>query len=203
MSELLQASLQFPTVVFSVALGIVLVYWMFVVVGALDHDAFGGDHDAGHDGGHDVDADGGIWAGLGLAAVPITISVSFIVLVAWITSLLVMHYVVGPAPAAWLRAALFPAFVLGALPVSALLVRPLAPVFRFREGKSNAEYVGHACTVTTGHVDDRFGQATIEDGGTVLVVQVRCDQPGKLVRGDKALVVDFDLERQAYLVEKE
>jgi hypothetical protein len=74
-------------------------------------------------------------------------------------------------------------------------------VFAVREAKSNADYIGHSCTISTGSVDDNFGQATVEDGGTVLVIQVRCEQRGKLARGDKALIIDFDPARQAYVVE--
>jgi hypothetical protein len=104
--NLVDVSLQFPTIVFTIALGIALVYWAFVLIGALDidllggghdvdlggggHDLGGGGHDAGHDGGgHDGDADGGgMWHALGLGHVPLTISVSFVVLVAWCASLL-------------------------------------------------------------------------------------------------------------------
>jgi hypothetical protein len=82
-----------------------------------------------------------------------------------------------------------------------VLVRPLAPVFKIREGKSNREYVGHTCTITTANVDDKFGHASVEDGGTTLDIPVRCDAPGKLSRGDKALIIEFDEDRQAYLVE--
>jgi hypothetical protein len=87
------------------------------------------------------------------------------------------------------------------LPVAGLLVRPLGGVFEVREGKSNRDYVGHTCTITTGSVDDGFGQATVEDGGTVLVIPVRCDRSGVLARHDKALIIDFDTARQVYLVE--
>jgi hypothetical protein len=82
-----------------------------------------------------------------------------------------------------------------------VVVRPLAPIFKLKEAKSNQDYVGHTCTVTTGSVDGGFGQATIEDGGTVLVIQVRCDRRGQFARGDKALVIDFERARQAYLIE--
>ncbi|HWU88385.1 MAG TPA: hypothetical protein VN253_13960 [Kofleriaceae bacterium] len=229
MNELVQASLQFPTVVFTIALGIALVYWLFVLLGALDIDLLGhgdvdvagaakgigdaitggakGGAEAVHGGHADVDADGdlgggGIWSGLGLGAVPVTISVSIILLVCWSGSLLVMHYLIeGSSIAGWLAALLLVVVLIAALPIAALLVRPLAPVFAVREGKSNRDYVGHTCTITTGRVDDGFGQATIEDGGTVLVIAVRCDQPGKLGRGDKALIIEFDPGRQAYVVE--
>lgn len=229
MNELVEASLQFPTVVFTIALGIALVYWVFVLLGALEIDLLGGaDHAAGAGkglgdafgagkglgdalgaakGGAEglkgvkVDADGGWWSGLGLGAVPVTISVSLILLIAWCGSLLAMHHVAPVVGAGWFGPVLMPVVLLAALFLAALAVRPLAPVFAFKEGKSNTDYVGHACTITTGTVDEQFGQATIEDGGTVLVIPVRCDRPGALRRGARALVIDFDPARQAYLVE--
>lgn len=52
MDEFLAASLSFPTVVFTVLLGIAAVYWLLVIAGALGLDMLdadgGGDH-AGHD----------------------------------------------------------------------------------------------------------------------------------------------------------
>ena len=228
MNELISASLQFPTVVFTIVLGIVLMYWVFVLLGALDVDLFGGDvdvdvsgaakgigdvltggakggaeafHADAHAGG-DADADvdgGGLWHGLGLGDVPVTISVSLIATLSWVGSLLVMHYIAGTA--GWQRAIVLVVAIAVALPIAALLVRPLAPVFAVKEAKSNADYIGHGCTITTGSVDDNFGQATVEDGGTVLVIQVRCELKGKLARGDKALIIEFDQGRQAYVVE--
>jgi hypothetical protein len=203
-NELFEASLRFPTVVFTIGLGIVLVYWLFVLLGALDIDLLGGGdhvdvggHDVGGHDGHDIDADG-VFAKLGLGVVPITITISFIMLVGWCGSLLVMYYGDGMA---WLKYALLPVMLLASMLVTSVLVRPLAPVFKIREGKSNREYVGHTCTITTANVDDKFGHASVEDGGTTLDIPVRCDAPGKLSRGDKALIIEFDEDRQAYLVE--
>lgn len=231
MNELLVASLQFPTVVFTIALGIVIVYWLFVLIGALDIDLFGGDvdvdvsgaakgigdvltggakggaealhagGDAGGELGGDADGDldgGGLWHVLGLGDVPVTISASLIIVLAWVGSLLAMHHLgIG----GWWTVLVLVIAVVLALPIAALLIRPIAPVFAVREGKSNADYIGHVCTITTGRVDNGFGQATIEDGGTVLDIAVRCELPGKLARGDKALIIEFDRERQAYIVE--
>jgi hypothetical protein len=234
--NLFEASLRFPTVVFSLGLCVVLVYWLFVLLGALDIDLLGGDADVDMDVDADADLDvakgggaavagakgaagalkgatpdgdhgghgghGGIWSGLGLARVPITISVSAIFLVCWLLSLAAMHYapdVVGTA--SWVAPTILPVTLLVGLPLAGLVVRPLGGVFALREGKSNRDYVGYTCTVTTGHVDDSFGQATVEDGGTVLVIPVRCDRAGALARNDRALIIDFDTERQAYLVE--
>jgi hypothetical protein len=108
---LIEAAQQFPTVVFTIGLGVCLIYWLFVLLGALDMDLFGhadvdgGGADVGHDvGGHDVDAGHGhdldadhghsssLWSGLGLSKVPITISISAIMLVCFFLSILGMHY---------------------------------------------------------------------------------------------------------------
>ena len=211
----MQASLEFPTIVFTVALGIVLVYWLFVLIGALDIDLLGGGHDVdiggGHDvGGHDVghdahdggDADGdagGVWHALGLGSVPLTISVSMIALVAWCASLLSMRYIATGADLwKWI---VVPAALIVALPLAALLVRPLAPVFEIKEGKTHADYVGSVCTITSNTVDESFGYADIVDGGSIVQIAVRCDADKKLARGDKALVIEHDADKRVFVVE--
>jgi hypothetical protein len=206
-SELFEASLRFPVVVFTIGLGIVLIYWLFVLLGALDIDLLGGgDHDVGDLGGghdigdghgHDVDADG-VFAKLGLGVVPITITVSLIMLTRWVGSLLLMHHL-GHVPA--IKWVTLPAMLVGGMLVTSVLVRPIAPVFKLREGKTNREYVGHTCTITTATVDEKFGHANVEDGGVTMDIAVRCDGTAKLARNDKALIIEFDEERQAYLVE--
>ncbi len=212
MTELVQASLRFPSVVFTIALGIALVYWLFVLIGALDLDLLGGGHGdidvgGGHDiggGGHDVDGDAdldgaGVWASLGLGVVPLTISLSVIIIVAWCASLLSMAYIV-PDSATWLRYLLFPAVLLVAFPIAGLLVRPLAPIFKIKEGKFNADYVGSQCTVTTATVDNAFGFANIEDGHSLVQISVRCDKTG-LRTGDMALIIEFDPAKRTFIVE--
>jgi hypothetical protein len=218
---LIEAAQEFPTVVFTIGLGICLIYWLFVLLGALDIDLFGdasgagkaigdvagagkavGDVGGADAHGNDLDVDGGLWSGLGLSRVPITISISAIFLVCFCISLLGMHYVPGLlGNASWVGPVMLPVTLVLGIPLAGLLVRPLGGVFTLREGKSNRDYVGHTCTITTGRVDEGFGQATIEDGGDVLVIPVRCDKPGALERNDKALIIDFDTDRHAYVVE--
>jgi hypothetical protein len=252
MTGLLEACMRLPTVLFTVGLGIVLLYWLFVLIGALDIDLFGGDAEgaakglgemlagakgagdalAGMDGAGDAlggmdgagdavggadgagdaagggdgagegakvetghhGAEGGFWHSLGLATVPITISLSVVVIVGWAISILGMYYggmVFG-------ENSIILALVVG---FTTLVVRPLNPIFRLRAGKTNRDYVGSYCTITTGEVNRSFGQATVEDGGTVLVIAVRCDKPEALKRNDRALIIDFDPARHAYVVE--
>lgn len=91
------------------------------------------------------------------------------------------------------------------LPVSLVLssftVRPFAPLFVTHEGPRRRDLVGRTCEVTTGRVDHRFGQAICMVAGADAVIQVRCDHANGLKRGAEALIVNFDAERDAFMVE--
>src|SRR5213594_973911 len=68
---MIESATQFPTVIFTIGLAVCLVYWLFVLLGALDIDLFHADadiggghadlggHDIGDAGGHDVGDGGG------------------------------------------------------------------------------------------------------------------------------------------------
>jgi hypothetical protein len=221
MTELLHAAAAFPTVLYTVMLGVALIYWVFVIVGALDLDLLGGDADVdlgggdGIDGGGDgFDVDGsegghgisGALSGLGLTKVPLTVALTVVLLGAWVTCLLSMRYlgiVLGDPILTWvIGPAVFVGSLIPATLAAAVIVRPLAPVFDVKQAKTRSDYIGTTCEITTGRVDGDFGQANVEDGGTVLVIPVRCDKPdAKLGRGTRALIIDYDDERHAYVVE--
>lgn len=250
MAAFLDAALAYPTVFFSGALILVLLYWAMVIVGIFDIDVLDFDLDfleslegagealdgaldgagealdgaldgaaEGLDGaaeGADGAAEGAAEAGstsvlatliaaLRLRSVPLTISLSFITLFGWVTSFVAMD-LLAPHLAQSLPMALLAlgfgllSLVVGVL-VTSVIVRPLGPVFESQQGSRRADFVGTACEITTSRVDARFGQAELDDGGAGLVVQVRCDAGNTLRKGDKALVVSFDDDREAYVVE--
>lgn len=74
MSEFLTAALGFPAVLFGVALIVVIAFWLLVLAGAAEHDAFNSQ----------VDTDG---TATGLGGVPATIPVSLLIAIAWFASL--------------------------------------------------------------------------------------------------------------------
>jgi hypothetical protein len=92
--------------------------------------------------------------------------------------------------------------ILSLLPTS-IVVRPLARVFTPPVATKHASLVGKLCTIRTGTVTDRFGEALLEDGGAGVVVRVRIDVGDKkLTRGDQAVIVGYDPERQEFQVER-
>lgn len=240
MDQLISVSLAFPTVIFSILVVVSLVYWLFVILGALDIDLvgdadvdvggdiggdiggdvggdIGGDvgGDIGGDAGGDIGGDGadghaghhhggaGILAALGLRKVPLTISVSLISLFAWLICIVIMLALddFDLLPVWLLKAVVFFAALFLSLPPAALCAKPIAPFFVVHKSKSRKDYVGNVCKVMTGEVTGKFGQARIEEGGYVLDVPVRCDSGHKFSRHDQALIIDYDSERDAYLIE--
>jgi hypothetical protein len=234
MAELLALALAFPTVVFTVLLGVVLVYWLFVVLGALHVDVLGAGHEGALEGGAleggtleggslegaakgvaeggadhlglDVAEDAGITGfveSMRLRSAPATVVLSLWITFSWLVSVLAVQTArdVIPSVPAWLVGivvlVIAPAV---ALPVTSLAVRPLAKLFVPHVAKGRADLVGKVCVIRTGSVDDAFGEATLEDGGAGLVVRVRVEPGEALKRGDQALIVGWDADRQAFTV---
>ncbi len=166
-----------------------------------------GEHGGGQDGHHDVDDVHGILAGilsaLRLRSAPATVVLSTLVLFSWTFCVLFVQTVDrafdGAAP---IIAKLLAFFVapLVSLPLTSLAVRPLARVFVPPKARAHAELVGQTCTIRTGTVTDRFGEAVLEDGGAGLVVRVRVEHGEKLARGDVAVLLAYDEEKQEYTV---
>jgi hypothetical protein len=88
-----------------------------------------------------------------------------------------------------------------ALPLTSFSARPLAKVFVHRRGTSHTDLIGKTCVVRTGTVTSSFGEASLEDGGAGLVLRVRVDRELPVKRGDHMLIVEWDRERESFLVE--
>jgi hypothetical protein len=239
LAQFVAVALSFPTAVYTVLLGVSLMYWIFVMVGAAHLDLLGdgaadgaldgaadgamhgvdgghgdvGHADAGHgdtghadgDGGADADdgAVSGLLASLKLRSAPATVVLTLLVLFSWLFSVLGMQ-----AAFAWLphdavslsRFAVFVVAPLLALPFTSLAVRPLARIFVPTVAVAKRDLVGKVCTVRTGTVTDRFGEALLEDGGAGLVVRIRVDAGETVRRGDQVVIVDYDAEKQEFTV---
>jgi hypothetical protein len=234
--SVLHTLVSLPVAIWTVALGIALVYWLFVIAGVVDLGE-GGDgaiegaakgaaeaighgldgagegagagfeHADGADAGDAGGNSGGLAGSLGamnLRKVPATLSISMLIFFSWAgalgmtaianallagTALNVAHWVctLGIAP-------------LCALPLAGMAVRPIAPLFAHRLAKSHQDLIGRTCTVRTGEVTQKFGEAVVEEMGAELVLRVRVEG-APLKRGEEGLIIGWDPEREEYLVE--
>jgi hypothetical protein len=229
MTEFLDAILAFPTVLFTIPLGVVVGYWLTVMVGAVGVDLLDGDigdfslgakAGAGEalegglkgavEGGTKGALESGAKAGasflevLGFGGVPVTVSVSFVVFLAWLLSLAFArpaHAVLGALPGALVSGGLAALCLVVGVGLAGLVVRPLRPLFTVQQAPRRAELLGRVCVIASGRVDGKFGHATFEDGGAGLLLNVVCDKANTLKRGEKALILAYDAARDAYEVE--
>lgn len=242
LAHFLAVALSFPSAVYTVLLGISLVYWVFVMIGAAHLDLLGdgvadgagdgaldgidggghadvaghGDAGDGGDGGHDGgDADGadggghgggalsGLVASLKLRSAPATVVLSVLVLFSWLLSVLGMQAAAANLPADALSLARFGVFFLApllSLPLTSIVVRPMARIFVPPVTTAKQDLVGKICTVRTGTVTDRFGEGLLEDGGAGLVVRIRVEAGETVKRGDQVVILGYDDDRQEFTV---
>src|SRR5690606_25699276 len=133
---------------------------------------------------------------------PVTVVGSLVVFFAWAFSMCGMLAASRWLPEGSLLVSI-PLFVLApilALVPTSVAVRPLAKIFVPKKAIAREDLVGRLCTIRTGTVTERFGEATLEDGGAGLVVRVRVETGDTLKRGERAVIVDYDEERQEFTV---
>jgi hypothetical protein len=208
MGSFLDATIAFPTAVFTTLLGVVLFYWLLAVLGIVDFESGGIHLDPGHDGGgHDLGALAGYIVAFGLHGVPFSIVLSLLVLVSWTLSCLggmwLLPLLPGTVPAWQAGTLLALASVSVAVPVASRLVRPLRGLFVTHAAIHNASLVGQSCKVLTQTVDENAGRAEVAQRGANLNIRVWARTPNALVRGASARIVAYEEENARYRIEAE
>lgn len=208
MDEFRDAALGFPAALFTAALVVVVAFWFLVLLGAADHGGFHG-HVPGH---VHVPAHGDSGSGgsartdaQGIGGVPVTVVASLLITLAWFISFTGSVLVRRSGASGTARTALdlgvLAAALLLAWGVTRLLVRRLRALFPDHPPPSRLDFIGLTCTIRTGSVSGRFGQAEVaaQDGSTA-VVQVRQQGRDVLGSGSTALLYAYDEEGEFFWV---
>ena len=207
MEQLLEVASQFPTVIYSTLLGVVVVYWLIGMLGLVDL-GLAGDVDLELDVDSDVDVSIGGLTGFmltfGLTGVPFTLVISIITLICWLISFYLQFYILTWLPDGWLYYLMgsivsFIIFILS-LPITAVVIRPLKGMFKSVEATLSDHLVGNSATIVTGTVSETFGQARLFNNGAEMLLDVRCDSEHTLKKGDKVLLIEYLTEKYAYIV---
>lgn len=192
----------YPTSVYTVILGVLLVFWLFAVLGAIDIDFLSVDVDIDPD----VDIPGfvGLMHTLGFIGVPFTIVLSVLIFLAWVFTYIVAANVLPLIPTTLLKVLVGTGTLVGsfllAVPITSRVVAPLRKLAVLNQAKSNKDYVGYACKVTSLQVDEGFGQGFIETGGAGLNVRIRAQVPNEMSKGIVVRIIDYNEEDNSYSV---
>lgn len=223
MMELITAAFSPVNVVFTVLLLLVVLYWVLMILGALDLEFLTpdveADLDVDVDADVDVDVDADIDTGLGegppavgvldaflqffyIGKVPMMVLISILALSLWVISL-TANRLVNP----WNRSGLGLAIAVGNLVVSAMILKavgaPLARLFRpfYVEAHQVTSAVGKLGKVLSSEINaTRIGQIEIITAGAPVVVNAVTEGEDALHKGDEAVVIEKDAKRNLFLV---
>ncbi len=185
-------ALSFPTVILSVLLAVALGYWALALLGLFELDLLGGDLAAGDglSGGELT----GLLMKLGLDGVPLSLILTVITLIAWLACYFFDYAVLRAWPdgtlltaATWLAA---PISLIVATPFAGLVLHPMRPLFAETRAMDDVSLLGRVAVIRSPTVDEKRGQAEVDDGGAGLILQVRAPA-GRFVRGDRVLLAEY------------
>jgi hypothetical protein len=203
--ELLRVSLQPLNLPFSILLGLVVLYWLFVCLGFFSTDGLDGDMEMSGDadGLHSFGSLHSVLKFLHVGEAPLMAILSILVVCAWAFSVLANYYF-NPGGAFGFGLLLLIPNLLVSLVLTRFLTKPLRVVFKLlsKDYDRHEKIVGQVCLITTGEVTERFGQGTVEIKGAPLVLQVRTSHGEILRRGDRGLIISEDKEKSCFHIIK-
>ncbi|MGL5677657.1 MAG: hypothetical protein ACRDDX_14705 [Cellulosilyticaceae bacterium] len=198
MAELLKNAMTGVNIIPTVLLGVVLLYWLIVIIGVIDFEFL--DFDLDVDG-----ADQGpfyaILAFLNLAEVPFMLVLSIVALNWWIIAMLLCYLpiTIGGVVSGIL---FIPSFGVS-LVITKYVTRPLKGIFKHTTLEKDEYVIGQLCTLRCDIEGDRLGQAEIERDGAQLVINVKAENKGQTFhKNDVALVSSRDREKNIYYIIK-
>lgn len=205
MQELFQVALHPFNLIYTVLMALVILYWLSVILGAVDMSAI--DLDVDMDVDMDVDADTDIAVGGWLASalhffhfdrLPFMLVMSIVISTAWSMTILTNHYWSHyslPYALALAAPILLVAFVL-----AKLLSYPLIPLFtRINTAAVAVEYVGMQCRIKLPPNTNRFGQGSVYHDGDQLLVNIKSEHP--LSTGQQTVIIGKTEDKRYWLVE--
>ncbi|WP_367388618.1 hypothetical protein [Lewinella sp. LCG006] len=205
MQELFQVAVHPLNLFYTVLMLLVVLYWLSVILGAIDMSAFDFDLDTDLD--VDADADTDFSAGGWLATalhffhfdrVPFMLVMSLVILSAWTMTVLTNHYWGNYSTAFGL--ALIAPILLIAFFVAKMLSYPLIPLFaRMNTAAAPVEYVGMQCRVKLPPYGNNFGQGGVYHDGDELLVNIKSNHP--LKAGEETVIIGRTEDQRYWLVE--
>jgi len=203
MTEMWIVLSSYPTGIYSIFLGVLMIFWALTIIGALDIDVISFDIDFEAD--TDIPGFAGLLHTLGLSGVPFTIVLTLLVFLAWIMTYVVSNYLLPVIPSSILQ------FIAGSItlvstfflsvPITAKMIQPLRKLTAENKAKTKIDFLGEPCKVTSQTVDLEFGQGRIDtSNGDEIIVRIRADKTLGFKKGDTVRAINFDKQTNSYQV---
>lgn len=204
MSELFTTAIAGANIIPTTLLALVILYWLIVIVGAIDIEFLDIDIDVDADG--DVDMlEGpfhGILAFLNIAELPFMLVFSIIVLIFWTISML-LYFLPIKTGGVLNGILLIPTFIISLL-LTRVVTNPLKGLFAGvqRENDEGSQIEGKLGTLLSDLTYGRLGQAELERYGAPIIINVKLQEEESLKKGAKVLIIKKDSSKDYYIIKK-
>lgn len=228
MWDIVREAVRPANIVWTTLLLVVVLYWLMVILGALDLDFltfdmtsagdidaefdmdiepdFEADFDADAD--IDGDLDGGGGGALGgffqffyIGEIPVMVVASLFVVAGWFVSIIANH-AVNPGSFVLGLAVAGGAIVAGLFTAKVLGI-PMLAIFRKLnvQPQTTKDIIGKICVVISSQVSESMGQAEVRGEGAPVTLNAKCTTGATLGKGDEAVVVSRDAKTGIYFIE--
>ncbi|RYD35629.1 MAG: hypothetical protein EOP85_18860 [Verrucomicrobiaceae bacterium] len=202
MKELWEQAILPYNLPFTILLGLVVVYWLLTLLGAIGFDSVDGDLDVpdGPEGLGDLPS--AMLRVVNAGAVPLTIVLSVLILAMWIISIL-LNYYLNPGHSLLIAGGfLIIGFIL-AVVATKIITQPLVPLMRkLKDAEDAAPVLGEIGVVRSIQLDCSYGQVEVQrPDGAPAILNARLSPDSEPVpRGNPVAVISMDEATGIYLV---
>lgn len=210
--ELFTIAIQGANLPITVLLIIMLLYWLSVILGALDIDMLSFDLDMDTEASLDMDADGDFDAQSGgayqgfmfyfnIGTVPVTIWLSILILVCWSLTM-IESYTINPSQNSLLALGLAIPNLIAGMYVAKFVCQPLKKVFLAMEDDAitNKSLIGQRAKVTSSTISQTFGLIELKTDGAPITMNARIKDGAEIPKGSTVLLTG-EIEPGTFLVE--
>ncbi|MCJ8313305.1 MAG: hypothetical protein HRU38_14135 [Saccharospirillaceae bacterium] len=203
MNEIWNVLSSYPTGIYTIFLAMLLVLWLFTIIGAMDIDVVSFDVD--FDTETDIPGFAGLLHTLGLSGVPFTIVLTLIIFLAWTITYLTSIFLTPLIPSSILQfifssTTLVGSFIIAVF-ITGKLIQPLRKLSNENKAKTKIDFLGQPCKVTSLTVDDEFGQGRISsNNGDDIIVRIRASKAEGFKKGDIVIAISYNKTNNLYQV---
>ncbi len=218
MLELWNESISSANIIYTMFLGVAIIYALFVVIGFLDMDAFDVDFDIDADIDVDVDVDtdidtdvqssGGfmiqVLSFFNLGKIPFMIIYSFTTVFMWAIGMIVNHRL-GNGDITFTLATFIPVMLLSLL-ITKFLTKPLIPAFKsLHESTEATDYIGMKGILLLPIQKGQKSQVEVRVNGDVhkILVSLRKDDTNHIPKGKEVFITGVSEDKSFYWIEKD
>jgi hypothetical protein len=202
MPELLKTAITGVNIIPTTLFVFVILYWITVIIGAIDIDFFDFDVDV-PDGEIITNPFYGFLEFLNIGDLPFMLVMSIFSLSFWTGSMIIS--ILPFVSEGWVNAVLLIPNIIVSIFITKAVTHPLKGVFKgvMKDTDNEKKIEGQLCTLISDLTYGRLGQAEIDRLGSSILINVKIeDEEDILLKGDKAIVLNKDLDKDYYIIKK-